>query len=105
MTATNEPRTTARCPMIADGSAARRNHGRTRGSRLLPCWPVGSIQVNKVSWRRPGSTMVFEDVSFRIPEGSHAALVGANGVGKTTLVRLICGDDAPTDGSIHVDGR
>ena len=64
-----------------------------------------SIQVNHVSWLRPGGTPVFDDVSFRIGDGEHAALVGANGAGKSTLVRLICGDDEPAAGTIGVDGR
>jgi ATPase subunit of ABC transporter with duplicated ATPase domains len=66
---------------------------------------MGSIQVSHVGWRRPGGAELLRDVSFTVGNGEHVALVGANGVGKTTLLRLIGGDDAPTAGTIAVDGR
>jgi ATPase subunit of ABC transporter with duplicated ATPase domains len=44
-------------------------------------------------------------VGFRVGDGEHVALVGANGVGKTTLVRLIAGDETGSTGAISVDGR
>jgi len=45
------------------------------------------------------------DVSFQVGEGERVALVGANGVGKTTLLRLIGGEITPTTGTISIDGR
>ncbi|MFT3851879.1 MAG: ATP-binding cassette domain-containing protein [Ilumatobacteraceae bacterium] len=66
---------------------------------------MGSIQVSHVGWRRPGGSELLRDVSFTVGSGERVALVGANGVGKTTLLRLIAGDDAPTSGTIAVDGR
>ena len=59
---------------------------------------MGSIQVSHVGWRRPGGAELLRDVSFTVGNGERVALVGANGVGKTTLLRLIAGDDAPTTG-------
>jgi ATPase subunit of ABC transporter with duplicated ATPase domains len=66
---------------------------------------MGFIELNDVSYALPGGWTLFEGVSFRVPEGEHAALVGANGIGKSTLLRLIAGDDPPKTGTIQVDGR
>lgn len=46
------------------------------------------------------NNLLFDDVTVTIPE-SHIALIGKNGVGKTTLLRLISGELAPIHGSIH----
>jgi ATPase subunit of ABC transporter with duplicated ATPase domains len=58
-----------------------------------------------VSWRRPGGAELLDDVGFSVGNGDRVALVGANGVGKTTLLRLVSGDLAPTAGTISIDGR
>ena len=63
------------------------------------------IELTDVSVALPGGWTLFEGVSFRVPDGEHAALIGANGIGKSTLLRMIAGEDRPTAGSIHVDGR
>ncbi|NPV68215.1 MAG: ABC-F family ATP-binding cassette domain-containing protein [Anaerolineae bacterium] len=47
-----------------------------------------------------GASDIFTDVSASIPHGARIALVGANGVGKTTLLNLIVGLDTPTSGTI-----
>ncbi|MBM4431136.1 MAG: ATP-binding cassette domain-containing protein [Chloroflexi bacterium] len=46
-----------------------------------------------------GAQDLFAQISFRIGHGDKVALVGANGVGKTTLLRIIAGLEAPTAGS------
>ena len=66
---------------------------------------MGFLEVSDVAYRLPGGWTLFEGLSFRVPDGSHTALVGANGIGKTTLMRLIAGEEAPAEGSIRVDGR
>jgi ATPase subunit of ABC transporter with duplicated ATPase domains len=66
---------------------------------------VGAIDVNGIACRIPGGTELFADVTFRVGNGEHVALVGANGAGKTTLFGAIAGDAAVTEGSVHVDGR
>ncbi|HEU4354504.1 MAG TPA: ATP-binding cassette domain-containing protein, partial [Actinomycetota bacterium] len=63
------------------------------------------IDLVDVSYALPGGWTLFEGVTFRVPEGHHAALVGANGIGKTTLLRLVAGLEAPTGGQINVPGR
>src|SRR5215207_4066006 len=66
---------------------------------------MGFIELADVAYALPGGWTLFEGVSFRVPDGEHAGLVGANGIGKSTLLRLIVGDDRPTAGSIQTDGR
>jgi branched-chain amino acid transport system ATP-binding protein len=44
-------------------------------------------------------------VSFRIKPGSTLALLGANGAGKTTVVRVVSGLIRPTSGSVRFEGR
>ena len=62
------------------------------------------VEVSDLSYKLPGGRLLFEGVSLRVPHGRHAALVGANGTGKTTLLRLIGGDDSARRGHIKVDG-
>lgn len=49
-------------------------------------------------------TPVFSNINLSFPEGAIYGLLGENGVGKTTLLKLICGLQRPTVGSCTVDG-
>ena len=62
------------------------------------------VEVNGVAYAHPGGSELFSDVTFRVPSGRHVALVGANGVGKSTILQVISGELAPSDGSVRVDG-
>jgi ATPase subunit of ABC transporter with duplicated ATPase domains len=66
---------------------------------------VGAISVSRLAWKLPGGDELFRDVAFNVGNGDRVALVGANGVGKTTLIRLITGDIRPSAGTISVDGQ
>ncbi|MEP6660135.1 MAG: ATP-binding cassette domain-containing protein [Acidimicrobiales bacterium] len=66
---------------------------------------MGVIEVSHLSWSRPGGAQLLTDVSFRVGDGEHAALVGANGVGKTTLLRLLTGEATGHTGTVRVDGH
>lgn len=48
---------------------------------------------------------VLKNVSFELHEGDRLAIIGRNGVGKTTLLKLICGIYKPASGSIETRGR
>jgi ABC-2 type transport system ATP-binding protein len=54
---------------------------------------------------RPKSMWALSDVSFHVERGSTFALVGANGSGKSTMLKLIAAMMKPTRGAIRVDGR
>src|SRR5476649_2742227 len=64
---------------------------------------MGFIDVSELSYSI-GGHVLFRNVSFRVGEGSKVALVGANGTGKTTLLRLIAGDIKPESGTLSSSG-
>lgn len=49
-----------------------------------------------------GAELVLTDVSFEIKEGETVGLIGRNGTGKTTLMRLLTGSDAPDQGALMI---
>jgi len=55
--------------------------------------------------KRYGSTVAVDDLSFAVPAGQVTGFLGPNGAGKSTTMRLILGLDAPTSGSVTVNGR
>lgn len=64
------------------------------------------IEFQNVSFTYPGSSdAVLDDVSFTLNVGMHYALVGENGCGKTTLVKLLLGLYKPSSGRILVGGK
>jgi len=63
------------------------------------------LTFNHVSFAYPGSNkMVLEDVSFTINKGEKISIVGINGAGKTTIVKLISRLYEPTSGNILYNG-
>lgn len=62
------------------------------------------IEVEGVSFSRDG-VPILEDVSLRVRRGDFYALIGPNGGGKTTLLRIILGLLPPTRGTVRVLGQ
>lgn len=66
----------------------------------------GEILFDHVSFRYPGTDReILRDVSFRIKSGEKVALVGVNGAGKSTVVKLLCGLYQPDSGRITIGGK
>lgn len=62
------------------------------------------LQLRNV-WVEYGDKIVLERLSVDIAERSFVAVVGASGAGKSTFLRLILGQEAPTRGEVLLDGR
>lgn len=56
--------------------------------------------VNKSYRTRSGNTPVLRDVSFRVMPGEKIAILGRNGAGKSTMVRLLSGAERPNSGRV-----
>ncbi len=65
---------------------------------------MGYVDVSKLGCVLPDGRVLFDEVSFRVGEGAKTALVGANGTGKTTLLKMIAGDLQPAGGSVARTG-
>ena len=62
------------------------------------------IEFQNVSFAYEKDRPVLRELSFRIGDGEAVGLIGANGAGKSTVMKLLLGLIAPTEGSILVDG-
>lgn len=63
------------------------------------------IEFKNVSFKYPGAKEnTLENISIKINKGEKYALVGSNGAGKTTFVKLLTGIYKPTSGTIFIDG-
>ncbi|MBR5868534.1 MAG: ABC transporter ATP-binding protein, partial [Clostridia bacterium] len=69
----------------------------------LPDGPF-SVEFRNVTFSYPGSAPVLQDFSLSIASGEKIALVGVNGAGKTTIVKLLCGFYRPDSGEILLNG-
>ncbi|MGA5353605.1 ABC-F family ATP-binding cassette domain-containing protein [Streptomyces thermodiastaticus] len=65
---------------------------------------MGHLEASHLEYRLPDGRVLLDDVSFRVGEGTVAALVGANGAGKTTLLRLLSGELKPHGGTVTSSG-
>jgi ATPase subunit of ABC transporter with duplicated ATPase domains len=59
---------------------------------------VSHIVVSNLAYAHPGGDLLFSDVSFKLSPGRHAGLVGTNGVGKTTMMRMLAGELPAAEG-------
>jgi ATPase subunit of ABC transporter with duplicated ATPase domains len=65
---------------------------------------MGHVVVSHLAYAHPGGELLFSDVSFRVSPGGHVGLIGTNGVGKSTLLKILAGDLSPDEGEVSVGG-
>ena len=63
------------------------------------------LEFRNVSFHYPNSDrMILKNISFKLTTGKKLAIVGANGAGKTTFIKLLCRLYDPTEGQILLNG-
>jgi ABC-type multidrug transport system fused ATPase/permease subunit len=78
---------------------------RTGGARRPPATPARGIRFEAVRFTYPGGDRpILDGLDLWLPAGSSLALVGENGAGKSTIVKLLCRFYDPDEGRITVDG-
>lgn len=70
----------------------------TRWSRLLEWLDPRNRSRHQLKW-------VLQDINFTVNAGEAVGIIGINGTGKSTLLKLITGTTHPTSGSVHMTGR
>jgi len=64
---------------------------------------LGDLVVEAAHLRKGfGNRLLIEDLTFKLPPGAIAGVIGANGTGKTTLFRMITGQEKPDAGELRV---
>ena len=65
---------------------------------------MSAIVVSELDYAPPAADSLFFDVSFGVSPGDHAAIVGPNGVGKSTILRILSGELEPDGGEVSIGG-
>jgi len=63
------------------------------------------LELEGVTKVFPNGTVALREVDFRLAQGSVHGLVGSNGAGKSTMIRIVSGADRPTDGRVVLRGE
>ncbi len=63
---------------------------------------ISIIRLENVT-KKYGDTLIFRDIYFRISKGERIGLIGRNGAGKSTVFKLILGQEEPTAGKVERD--
>lgn len=65
---------------------------------------VSGIVISELEYTPPAAEPLFFDISFGVSPGDHAAIVGANGVGKSTILRILSGEIEADAGEFAIAG-
>lgn len=65
---------------------------------------MSSIVVSELEFAHHGADSLFFEVSFGVSPGEHAVIVGANGAGKSTILKILSGELTPGEGDFAVEG-
>ncbi|GIG30054.1 ATP-binding cassette domain-containing protein [Cellulomonas marina] len=65
---------------------------------------MGHVDISGVGYVLPDGRPLLDGVSFRVGDGQRMALVGPNGTGKSTLLRIVTGDEVPHAGGVARSG-
>ncbi|HXC02814.1 MAG TPA: ABC transporter ATP-binding protein [Opitutaceae bacterium] len=79
------------------------HHGFVHAAQM-PALRAPILEVSRLSIER-GRTRILRDVSWRVERGQHWVVLGANGSGKTSLLRALTGYLPPTAGRVAVFGK
>ena len=87
--------------MAEDASAEKRVE---TGKMYIPPGPrLGEVVIEAEGLTKAfGDRLLFDNVSFRLPRGGIVGVIGANGVGKTTLFRMLVGEEKPDKGELRI---
>lgn len=87
---------------IADAADESTNKAKNKTEALV----APSIEFRGVSFRYHEDTPnIVEEIDLVVRPGERIAVVGINGAGKTTFIKLLCGLLTPTEGQVLIDGK
>ena len=86
--------------LLSDAAAATLDNAQI----TIPPGPrLGDLVIEATHLRKGfGDRLLIEDLSFKLPAGAIAGVIGANGTGKTTLFRMITGQEKPDGGTLRI---
>ena len=91
--------------LAAHADDGRASASATALASAVPSRLTDGVSLRGVTFRYPGTeTDVLRDLDLDLAAGTTVAVVGENGAGKTSLVKLLCGFYEPTSGTVAVDG-
>lgn len=75
-------------------------------SDSLEFFPAQGIGLEKVNFSYPKSSkQILFDISFHINKGERVAIIGENGMGKSTIMKILMGFYPPSSGAVYIDGK